>query len=366
MDPNESNGNADAMTSPTDFSVLSQELDGGDQGAATAAPPTAETPAAAAAPAAATAPDPDAPKPETVDATKIDGILTPDGKRVIPYPVLAGERQRSAQLSQALEESTNQVLALSEQLKQLQAGASTPGDKAASAAASALATDVANAAPEDMQAVMEAGFAEIDTESKWLGQSVRKLMAPVLAKMQQMAQQLEATGQRAQEAQAAAVSPIKQAVDDAIANVPIVAYWQDHGDKGDEPTTKKAWNYAKAIDAELREEPDWAKKPLTERFEEVQRRVLVLLGEKCVPENLREFIKAPPDPKAEERAALAKGRAALDKAPSNVGTLSDIPGGTPAAGSLAKELEDDAVSVGRLHDYFSNKPVEELLQVFRS
>jgi len=196
--------------------------------AAAPAPESSETPAAAESP----------PEPQ------IAGALTKDGKHVIPYSVVqdlrnttAQQAQRIAELQAAMERMQNEAKAQSE-------GTSTA---AIQAQAEAAALEFTADELADLEAI------------------------PAAAKLVKGFQALQAKLNEIEPAVKPAAQPATpapnnaEAVQAAIDTLPMLAKWQAKGGQ--------LWQEAVALDAQLQSDPQWAGKPMAERFAEVQRRV---------------------------------------------------------------------------------------------
>lgn len=216
----------------------------------------AEQPAAAPAPqgdTAAPAPAPEAapaaaesnPAPAVAEPKEgaIAGVLTKDGKHVMPFSVVQNLRQtthdqaaRIAELQTALEQANAE--------KQAQAdGTSTEHSQAQADAALLQFTEEELA---DLEAI------------------------PSAAKLVKSVQALQARITEVQAAPAAApaapaVAPNTDDIQSAIDALPLLATWQAKGGE--------LWTKAVRLDSDLQSDPQWAGKPMAERFDEVQRRI---------------------------------------------------------------------------------------------
>jgi hypothetical protein len=198
--------------------------------AATPAPPAADS---SAAPAAA----------ETKTDEAVDGVLTRDGKRVIPYDVLAEARKTSqahAERAKQLEE-TQRVL-------QDRIAAMEAGKKDEQPAPEVFSKDRIDAVREDMPE-----------------------MAELMESQNRLAREL------AEAKSAAAAVPAPQPDPDLKANIqaaiddrPLLAKWQAKGGI--------AWQRAVELDKGLRSDPAWASKSIAEQFAHVERLVADELG----------------------------------------------------------------------------------------
>lgn len=190
-----------------------------------AAPETAAAdPAAAAAdPAAAPAAGGDAP-------AKVEGVLSKDGTRVLPYAALQAERRSARAASAKADRLANELAAAQQLIEDLKAG-KTP--------------DTGVVTEEDVRD-MEENFPE-------QGKKMRALFEAAKAATPAAPASDPDPGE--------AEDPVQEAID----QVPLLLEWQ-HGD---------AEKFARAIehDTVLRKSPKWADKPAVDRFTEVARRV---------------------------------------------------------------------------------------------
>lgn len=362
---------------PFDFEALSDAaekglLDGVSPGDLKdkAADSTPETPAQAADPAKAEEVKAEA-DPEA-EAVRGAVIKTPDGKHEIPARELIESRKRNADLRQANADLSGKVVDLSDKVTELTAKIDAAQQRVAEAPAGSAAAEAAIAEFGDLTAdlaAIDAGMAQMDGEAAWLKDAVSpqaKTLKALAGMVTQLGAQLKvATTQLGQikaerdQFVAGQQQAVQQTAAEAIANNPVLAAWQDQA--GD------AWDEAVAMDNRLRTLPAWADKSLAERFAEVQRRVVGVLGQDVVPEHLRSVAAAGKnDLGLTKEQVIAAGQAKLKDAKPGIQTLSDLPGGTPAAASIATELDDDAVSVARLEKYFENKSPDDITAMFRT
>lgn len=238
-----------------------------------AAPETAAAdPAAAAAdPAAAPAAGGDAP-------AKVEGVLSKDGTRVLPYSALQAERRSARAASAKADRLANELAAAQQLIEDLKAG-KTP----------------------DTGVVTEADVRDMEENFPDQGKKMRALF--------EAAKAAAPTATASDTDPGEADDPTQEAID----QVPLLLEWQ-HGD---------AEKFARAIehDKVLVKSPKWADKPAVERFTEVARRVA------------DEFDIPFPSPKTSTTAAApaapqsAAVQAAQRKPPE---TLSDFKGGSVA------------------------------------
>lgn len=239
--------------------------DGGDgQGEAeqTAQGAQADTaPAPPAASAAAPAPPADnsatAGAGETNGQTNVDGVLTRDGKHFLPFRVLETARQTASQERQAREaaeaaaqQATEQANAALAEVERLKAGQA----------------DTSAALVDD--GISDAQLAKIDVDFPEVGQQIRSTRA-IKAELERLRSQIGSAAPVAP-AQAPAVDPGKQALQDTIDQLPLLAQWQAKGGV--------AWQTAVEMDRTLSADPAWATRTQAERFAEVQKLVASEFG----------------------------------------------------------------------------------------
>lgn len=241
---------------------------------------------------------------------KIDGILTRDGKRVIPYSVL--EQQRA------------EAVALRKENQELKAKQKTDLEKAG------IDTSAA-AEGGELPVLSEAQLADLrKTFPKELVETIetqQKAMLHLSGTVKQLAEQDEA--RRAQDDEVRA-----QLLQEDIDAVPGLAKLQ--ADALSESASDDAiakWEAAKALDRALMTSDSWRAKSRLERFEHVARS-LGLEVEKAPPADPGAKgpagDKQPPNKDTKTAAAGAKGKT---PAPASI---SDIPGGAaPPSSELA-------------------------------
>jgi hypothetical protein len=225
---------------------------------------------------------------EAEPEVKVDGVLTRDGKHVIPFEVLDQARktaQTEAQRRAELEKSNQALLA---QIEALQKGAQTAADTPTT---KGFTKDRIEAAREDfpeMAALME-GQNELLAKLE----AAQKAAAPVV---QQPAQANEA----------------ETTIQNLIDARPLLARWQASGGV--------LWSEAIRVDDQLKNDPAWASKSVSERFEEAERRVAAQIG-----------VEIPTQKKAEPPAVQPqKTQVSVKPAPNP--SLTDFNGASPVQG----------------------------------
>lgn len=318
----------DALPAETDYTdpqtyskLLGYDEEAAAQPATTEAAPEGET---AAAPAAAPAPEPapapapaaESSAPPAAAETKVEddkdaqGVATKDGKRVIPYAVLEGARTQARTASARVQELTQTVEALQQQLTDAKAGKSDPS----------------KAQPVEFT---DAELAELEADMP----AVAKLVKAHKELQAQIAAQPPAP---APTPAAPAVDPAQQTVQELIDNRPLLARWQAKGGA--------IWAEALRMDNELKADPVWAARSLADRFAEVERLVAGDLG---IPLSQQ---TTPPAP-APAAAAPSPAPATPVAAPAAMPTLTDLSGGAVAAvpnplgGMATGQMVDKAMSM---------------------
>lgn len=201
------------------------------------------------------APTPDASAEQTQDVKEPEakGVLTRDGKHVIPYEVLEAERsgkqraeQEAALLRGQIAEEKRLVELLTSQIHQA-------GMKPAPL-------------PEN-EKISDEKIARIREMYPEIGDAVASLIRKnnyLQSRVQQSAQQAEGHGGED-------LSPVL----DAMNAVPVLKTWQN--------SDPDRFSVAVSIDGKLQNDPAWKDKPLTERFAEVARRTQLAFGEASEP-----------------------------------------------------------------------------------
>lgn len=306
----------------TDPNTYAELLGYKDEPAAAPAPAapqgdTAPAPAAAA-PAAAPAPAESNPAPAVASQTEapVAGVLTKDGKHVMPFTVVQDLRTRNSQLAEQLAEATRR---LEEEAAARAAGTSTQESQAQAQAAALQFTEEELA---DLQAI------------------------PAAAKLVQGFQALQAKLDQVVSAAAPAPAPAPTAqatgmsVQDAIDQNPLLTRWQAKGGA--------LWDEAVALDQQLRADPQWAGKSMADRFAEVQTRIANEYGiaiPQSTPSGAPAPATTPPGP------TPAPASAAREVMP----TLTDFGGAAVATGDPM-----NGMTVGQMVDKVSSMSVEDV------
>lgn len=267
-----------------------------------------------------------------------DGVLTKDGKHVIPYSVLKSERDRASRAEQLAREAAERVAALEAQVKQATEGAKT-GE---SARTEQVQPNVSDLSAEDLEALKE----DFPTVYKGVmaAMSHAKALEAKLSTVEQSVRNSEATQARS----------AQETVQDAIDSVPKMAHIQ--------ATNPEAFDLAKQFDASLKVQAKWADKPLTERFAKVAEMVEAALGPIELPGQQTSSQPSAVDLKA---AAKAKADAAAKASRTAVPTsLSEFPAGQHAAQDEREAAE--SMTHLQLAEKFSRMSADEQDAYFRT
>lgn len=229
-----------------------QSSEEGQGDTTTPAPSAAPAPAPAAAPAApAPAPVTSAPpaaEPAPAPNAAVEGVLTKDGKSVIPYAVLQAARREAREANDRAEQAT---AALEEARRQAPAaGQSDLADRAAANPDSLTDQEMAE---------LEQDFPALAKPLRLLRAASEKLLTPAPASAP------AAPAPSAQRASAAEQDDADAEFDAGIAANPLLAQWMSSGGR--------EWDRAKAIDRVLQQDPASADLSYAQRFAKVQRMV---------------------------------------------------------------------------------------------
>lgn len=249
-------------------------------------------------------------------------VMTRDGKHAIPYAVLEQTRERAARL-----EAENRTLEA--QLKELRSGA-----KPAEVATPPMLT--------------EEELAEAEAQSPELTKAIKSQMTIVKNLQDEIARIRQEEIAAIKNEHAVAKATREQSVMDETvaaihANADLKA-WREMAVRKESPDPMR-WERAVAFDTMLSADPEWAEKPIAERFSKAVEMVKNLYGD--TPQKV-------PDSAELKRIADAKLKDQPAKVPT---TLSDIPGGVPPAQSDMENLEN--VSVHQLTNMFMTMTEEQ-------
>ncbi|MFY9479169.1 MAG: hypothetical protein WAQ08_16105 [Aquabacterium sp.] len=281
------------------------------------APAPAATAPAAAAPAPAPAVDPSAaPTAGPAQDGYVAGVLTADGKSVIPYTVLKSTRDQ-------LRDSVNRNVQLERELDEARKAASTSQEALAAAQA-----DPASLTPEQI-ALIESDFPQLAAPLK-----VMQEQAKVLKQIQAAQAQAPAPAPAHAPAPAPATAESDdEAFDRAIAANSLIGEWMGNKDS-------KQWQRAVALDAVLAKDPENA--DYATRFSKVQAMVCAEFGI-ANPNQQKPAAGAVPAAALPGAPAAAPAQPAATPAVQSAAlpTLSDIGGAPPKTDTWA-DLSDSA------------------------
>ena len=221
---------------------------------------------------------------ETEDAP--EGVLSKDGKHVIPYWRLADAEERAREAAEKAEQ-------LEQQLAERLAGKSDNQD------------ELPEINADEIESQLE-DFPELKQAFHATNARIEKLTAALTA-INARSQQRELEEQR----------ETQKDIDAAIAATPKLAYLQRTGEDG-QMADPAAWDRSVEIDVMLRQQPEWKGQPYTDRFAKVVDVYEALYG---------------PIQTSQEQPAPKKG---ADTKPAVPTSMSAIPGGTaPPVDELA-------------------------------
>lgn len=225
--------------------------------------------------------------------TRVAGVLSPDGKHVIPYGALKQARQEATEARRAAEEANAQLEALRAQLS------AKPGDE--------IDVDI-DATQADTKAIT-AKLKQLGDDFPEFGEVATAMMAQLEA-MQTKVNELESERQQKQEQQ---VSSVRERAREAEDSNPSLVLWRDQ--------QPEMYERAVAFDKTLRSLPEWHGKPFADRYAKVVEMVQVAYPEAKRPQPVAST-------KENKQNLDAKVDEALERAGDYVPeSLSHIPGG---------------------------------------
>lgn len=270
------------------------------------------------------------------------GVLTKDGRHVIPYAVLESERRAKADAERIASEAQAQVTHLSEQLRLAKEGKGDDTGKTQQATVNLLAQ--IDELTEEVPALRDVLKPLVETVTNLQGEVTR---------LNDEAAQLK---QRAKQEDDTRAKTVEEAVDEAIDRNPYLRYWRAED--------SAAWQRAVALDQTLRRDPANAHLTFDKRFEKVVSGMHALYGKEELPEAYR-----PKQPDAgntrksdDKESAEAKGARKKDE----TFTLSDLPGG------VSPNKDDrryEEMTVGELFEKVDSQlergvPVDQIIAQF--
>ncbi|WP_043767491.1 hypothetical protein [Algiphilus aromaticivorans] len=272
---------------------------------------------------------------EGTDQQQPDGVLTRDGKNVIPYHVLEQTRRRAteaerenSQLREQAQEAKRKDQELEQMRQKLTEHAEAQGDQV------------------QQQGDPLEGLNEDDYPAE-LVNAIKAANARANEAHQAMQEMRKQTQQREASERQKTQSEIQTHID---ANPDLSAWQAENGD---------AWAAAVAHDQRLRESPRWADKPLEERFK------------KAVELTKAELDLHDPAPAGSgdtksddgQQAKTDQGAAVSSKQDDVPAGISDIPGGaTPSQSQQEGEDDMSPQALAAKVDRYSNEDIDEWLR----
>lgn len=258
---------------------------------------------------------------------KAEGILTADGKHVIPITVLQRIREESAAAQAALRDMAENYVALEERFKALQAGKAAPAE------------EKPEQSPEEVAQLL----ASIEEDAPWAVPHFKRLIEA----QNELREQVEQLVGREQAQDADYVEALKVDADKALNENATLLLWKTQA--------PKLFHEAANVDLFLRKHPEEAQKyeradgsiDFARRYEDCVEIVRARHRSESIP--LPEAIKADekdkgkgetPDPEK----VKAQAREKLEKAGEGITTLSDLPGGQPSAESEHESIEKESIT----------------------
>lgn len=277
---------------------------------APAAAPAA-TPAAVATPAPAPAAESSTSPPAAAPATDVtvEGVLAKDGKHVLPYSALQESRRDALLNKRRADELAEANQRLQEQLEAAKAGKPIDGEPAMS---------------DEQMAALEKDFPQLAP----LVQQSRALQERVAQLTDQQRQATRVNPNDEIDAQLDAQAQL----DAAMAQRPLLSRYSEQGGV--------VWQRAVEIDRGLLGNPQWAAKPIAERFAETERLLAQELGVAVPASTQQPQTTAPAAPAAAPAAATRVDPATAT--PAGPSTLSDITGTAPR---VEKDPWDDRLPI---------------------
>jgi len=263
-------------------------------------------------------------KPEEQQEQQPAGVASKDGKHVIPYEELRSTRERAARAEIMVQELTGKLEAMANEIQTGQ---------------TSKTRDIADIVDESM-------LANLREESPEIAGVIDKLIERNQTLAEQAHSAHAATADTERETRVQAVI----SVEDAINAVPKLAHV-----RATDPDTFTA---IAALDTTLGKQAAWKDRPLSDRFDAAVRMYEAANGDIELPG--QQAKNAPPAQQlsADTNARVAAALAKADAAASGPSTLSDIPGGQPAAESTQDALT--ALSSTALTERFMNMSPEQI------
>ncbi|EGI5052067.1 hypothetical protein CRQ31_07390 [Salmonella enterica subsp. enterica serovar Worthington] len=257
------------------------------------------------------------------------GILTRDGKHIIPYDVLEAERadkqrlaQQSLTLQQQLEEYKRRNDLLTSQINQ---AGMTP-----------------EPLPENLR-ITDEQIARVRDAYPDLAE----LMSTMVRKYDYLQSRIQENPQ-----DLSASSPDISPVLEAMEAVPDLKAWQN--------SDPDRFSLAVHLDEKLQSDPDWKDKPLTERFTEVARRTRAAYGERDSQTDTGDD-PVTPDPRilnaAAQKEAAARNEVQLPESPSDIGA-----GASESGDVVARAASASPEELARMMAGMSDAEIDALME----
>ena len=252
-------------------------------------------------------------------------IESPTGK-TIPYGVLKGTREKLSQAEARANAAVEKVNALEQKI--LEMGSKPNGEEL------------------DLKELpkTESGEFDFDAMQEEFPDEIVNVLKAVVSRSKQLEERVTELSERDQKRSVNEQATEAETLQGAIDSVSALSDWQ-----ANDPVM---WNAAVAVDKTLRNDPEWQDKSMSERFEEVAKR----LGKPSSSTDEPAHNKDELDSKVNEALKSAKA-----KIP---GSLSDIPGGAPPASSETEAL--DNLSVIQTASKFENMSPEKMEEYLAS
>lgn len=253
-----------------------------------------------------------------------EGIATKSGKGIIPYNVLATERERRQQAEQALQQMQQRLNDMTQQ---------TAGTRQEASEVQFSDEDLAQIS-EDFPAV---------------GKLFSALQSKLSATEAQLQQIREIELQRAEAEEATQRRAVNEAMDDN----PALLFWRDK-----EPGL---FDEAVRIDTQLQTNPRFSHLTLSDRFAKVVNAMEAIYGPTELPAEYqtRPVAQTPGKPQVSEKDLASRAKEVVAKA-SSTGrprTLSDMPGGVAP---ISDDQKMESMNTSELADMFANKSPDEI------
>lgn len=245
-------------------------------------------------------------KPETQQEQQPAGVASKDGKHVIPYEELRSTRERAARAEIMVQELTGKLESLTNEIQ----------------------TGQASKTRNIADIVDESTLAGLREESPEIAGVIDKL----IERNQQLSEQAHSAHAASADTERESRVQAVISVEDAINAVPKLSHI-----RASDPA---AFDAVAQFDTILGQQEAWKNRPLTDRFGAAVRMYeaangdIELPGQQAKKDPLAQQLSAGTD--ARVAAALAKA----DAVTSGPSTLSDIPGGQPAAESTQDALTE--------------------------